>query len=138
GSQRYYSPEIETNEVEQHQLHVQNTLQNQVQPQASPRDDSERNEVISKQQMSQIVSCELRLRDQCKGTTCNRYECPSGCLDSSAKVVGSVYYDMQSSICRAAIHYGILDNDGGWVDVTRLGRRNYFIKSYRNGVQSVG
>ncbi|KAL7984236.1 hypothetical protein Chor_002806 [Crotalus horridus] len=138
GSERYYSPEIETNEVEQHQLHVRNTLQNQVQPQASPRDVSERNEVISKQQMSQIVSCELRLRDQCKGTTCNRYECPSGCLDSSAKVVGSVYYDMQSSICRAAIHYGILDNDGGWVDVTRLGRRNYFIKSYRNGVQSVG
>uniref|UniRef100_A0A670YJD4 Cysteine rich secretory protein LCCL domain containing 1 n=1 Tax=Pseudonaja textilis TaxID=8673 RepID=A0A670YJD4_PSETE len=79
-----------------------------------------------------------KIKDQCKGTTCNRYECPSGCLYSSAKVVGSVYYDMQSSICRAAIHYGILDNDGGWVDVTRLGRRNYFIKSQRNGVQSVG
>uniref|UniRef100_A0A670YJC0 Cysteine rich secretory protein LCCL domain containing 1 n=2 Tax=Pseudonaja textilis TaxID=8673 RepID=A0A670YJC0_PSETE len=138
SSERNYFPEIETNEVERHQLHVQNALQNQVQSQASPRDDSERNEVISKQQMSQIVSCELRLRDQCKGTTCNRYECPSGCLYSSAKVVGSVYYDMQSSICRAAIHYGILDNDGGWVDVTRLGRRNYFIKSQRNGVQSVG
>ncbi|KAM6457505.1 cysteine-rich secretory protein LCCL domain-containing 1 isoform 2-T2 [Liasis olivaceus] len=138
GSERHYSPEIETNEVERHHLHIQNTLQNQVQSHESARDDSERNEVISKQQMSQIVSCEVRLRDQCKGTTCNRYECPSGCLDSSAKVVGSVYYDMQSSICRAAIHYGILDNDGGWVDVTRLGRRNYFIKSYRNGVQSVG
>ncbi|XP_025028541.1 cysteine-rich secretory protein LCCL domain-containing 1 [Python bivittatus] len=138
GSERHYSPEIETNEVERHHLHIQDTLQNQVQSHESARDDSERNEVISKQQMSQIVSCEVRLRDQCKGTTCNRYECPSGCLDSSAKVVGSVYYDMQSSICRAAIHYGILDNDGGWVDVTRLGRRNYFIKSYRNGVQSVG
>lgn len=44
----------------------------------------------------------------------------------------------QSSICKAAIHYGILDNEGGWVDVTRQGRKNYFIKSYRNGVQSIG
>ncbi|KAJ7407521.1 Cysteine-rich secretory protein LCCL domain-containing 1 [Willisornis vidua] len=67
-----------------------------------------------------------------------KYECPAGCLDSKAKVIGSVHYEMQSSICKAAIHYGILDNEGGWVDVTRQGRKNYFIKSYRNGVQSIG
>ncbi|XP_054841170.1 cysteine-rich secretory protein LCCL domain-containing 1 [Eublepharis macularius] len=138
GSERLYSPEVETNEIEQQQSHVQDTSQDRLRSHASVSDDSERNEVISTQQMSQIVSCEVRLRDQCKGTTCNRYECPAGCLDSSAKVVGSVHYDMQSSICRAAIHYGILDNDGGWVDITRQGRRNYFIKSYRNGVQSIG
>uniref|UniRef100_A0A8C1CF87 Cysteine rich secretory protein LCCL domain containing 1 n=1 Tax=Cyprinus carpio carpio TaxID=630221 RepID=A0A8C1CF87_CYPCA len=68
---------------------------------------------------AQIVTCDRKLRDQCKGTTCNRYECPAGCLDSMAKVVGTVYYDMQSSICRAGIHYGVIDNDGGWLDVTR-------------------
>uniref|UniRef100_A0A8D2IQX7 Cysteine rich secretory protein LCCL domain containing 1 n=1 Tax=Varanus komodoensis TaxID=61221 RepID=A0A8D2IQX7_VARKO len=138
GSERIYSPEMETNEIERQQMHVQDASQNQLSLYATAHDEAERNEVISKQQMSQIVSCEVRLRDQCKGTTCNRYECPAGCLESNAKVVGSVHFDMQSSICRAAIHYGILDNEGGWVDVTRQGRRHYFIKSYRNGVQSIG
>uniref|UniRef100_A0A8C2CTI8 Cysteine-rich secretory protein LCCL domain containing 1a n=1 Tax=Cyprinus carpio TaxID=7962 RepID=A0A8C2CTI8_CYPCA len=87
---------------------------------------------------AQIVTCDRKLRDQCKGTTCNRYECPAGCLDSMAKVVGTVYYDMQSSICRAGIHYGVIDNDGGWMDVTRQGRKDFFIKSYKNGLQSLG
>ncbi|NXC51362.1 CRLD1 protein, partial [Penelope pileata] len=145
-SERSYSPhetEEETNEIERQQSKTQDTT-----AQSRPRthslsgstgsEDSEKNEVISTQQMSQIVSCEVRLRDQCKGTTCNRYECPAGCLDSKAKVIGSVHYEMQSSICKAAIHYGILDNEGGWVDVTRQGRKNYFIKSYRNGIQSIG
>ncbi|KAM6281999.1 cysteine-rich secretory protein LCCL domain-containing 1 isoform 3-T3 [Porphyrio hochstetteri] len=145
-SERPYSPhepEEETNEIERQRSKAQDAM-----VQSRPRthsplgstgsDDSEKNEVISTQQMSQIVSCEVRLRDQCKGTTCNRYECPAGCLDSKAKVIGSVHYEMQSSICKAAIHYGILDNEGGWVDVTRQGRKNYFIKSYRNGIQSIG
>uniref|UniRef100_A0A4X2LJA7 LCCL domain-containing protein n=1 Tax=Vombatus ursinus TaxID=29139 RepID=A0A4X2LJA7_VOMUR len=134
GSERHFSPHEpeETNEIEQQQSQVYDP---QIQARA---DDSNRNEVISTQQMSQIVACEVRLRDQCKGTTCNRYECPAGCLDSKAKVIGSVHYEMQSSICRAAIHYGIIDNDGGWVDITRQGRKHYFIKSYRNGIQSIG
>uniref|UniRef100_A0A8C9RWD0 Cysteine rich secretory protein LCCL domain containing 1 n=1 Tax=Scleropages formosus TaxID=113540 RepID=A0A8C9RWD0_SCLFO len=44
----------------------------------------------------------------------------------------------QSSICRAALHYGVIDNEGGWLDVTRLGRKEYFIKSNKHGVQSLG
>ncbi|NIG59306.1 cysteine-rich secretory protein LCCL domain-containing 1 isoform X2 [Pontoporia blainvillei] len=133
GSDSYYPPqEEETNEIERQQSQVHDTHIRTI------ADDSNRNEVISTQQMSQIVSCEIRLRDQCKGTTCNRYECPAGCLDSKAKVIGSVHYEMQSSICRAAIHYGIIDNDGGWVDITRQGRKHYFIKSNRNGVQTIG
>ncbi|XP_003506836.1 cysteine-rich secretory protein LCCL domain-containing 1 isoform X1 [Cricetulus griseus] len=133
GSEGYYTPrEEETNEIERQQAQVRDTHVR------TRSDDSNRNEVVSTQQMSQIVSCEVRLRDQCKGTTCNRYECPAGCLDSKAKVIGSVHYEMQSSICRAAIHYGIIDNEGGWVDVTRQGRKHYFIKSNRNGVQTIG
>uniref|UniRef100_A0A3B4CYK3 LCCL domain-containing protein n=1 Tax=Pygocentrus nattereri TaxID=42514 RepID=A0A3B4CYK3_PYGNA len=86
---------------------------------------------------AQLVSCDTKLRDQCKGTTCNRYECPAGCLESTAKVVGTVYYEMQSSICRAGIHHGVIDNEGGWMDVTRQGRKEFFIKSNKNGVQSL-
>ncbi|XP_064189188.1 cysteine-rich secretory protein LCCL domain-containing 1 [Anguilla rostrata] len=108
-------------------------------PTASPNEDLEKNEVVTSQQMSQLVTCETKLRDKCKGTTCNRYECPAGCLDSvKGKVIGTVYYEMQSSICRAGLHYGVIDNEGGWLDVTRQGRKEYFIKSNKNGVQSLG
>ncbi|XP_036377859.1 cysteine-rich secretory protein LCCL domain-containing 1 isoform X1 [Megalops cyprinoides] len=107
-------------------------------PTTSPNEDLEKNEVVNTQQMSQLVTCETKLRDQCKGTTCNRYECPAGCMNSSGKVIGTVYYEMQSSICRAGLHYGVIDNEGGWLDVTRQGRKEYFIKSNKHGVQSLG
>ncbi|XP_010903200.2 cysteine-rich secretory protein LCCL domain-containing 1 [Esox lucius] len=97
-----------------------------------------RDERVHTQQMSQLVTCETKLRDQCKGTTCNRYECPAGCLRFSGKVVGTVHYEMQSSICRAGLHSGVIDNDGGWLDITRQGRKDFFIKSNKNGVQSIG
>nr|XP_033790803.1 cysteine-rich secretory protein LCCL domain-containing 1 [Geotrypetes seraphini] len=144
GSEKHYppqEPEEETNEIERHRSKPHDAASQSRSrthsPTSSTRTDN-KNEVISREQMSQIVRCEVRLRDQCKGTTCNRYECPAGCVDSKAKVIGSVHYEMQSSICRAAIHYGVLDNNGGWVDVTRQGRKHYFIKSYRNGIQSIG
>uniref|UniRef100_A0A667WPN3 Cysteine-rich secretory protein LCCL domain containing 1b n=1 Tax=Myripristis murdjan TaxID=586833 RepID=A0A667WPN3_9TELE len=110
-------------------------------PNPSPSDNQGRSQVVSTEQMCkncQQVECETKLRDQCKGTTCNRYECPPGCRDRPGKVVGTGYYDMQSSVCAAGIHAGIIDNDGGWLDVTRLGRKQQFTKSYKNGIQSVG
>ncbi|XP_076868976.1 cysteine-rich secretory protein LCCL domain-containing 1 [Brachyhypopomus gauderio] len=103
-----------------------------------PSPDLSTSTVVSTEQMSQLVTCDTKLRDQCKRTPCNRYECPAGCLDSSAKVVGTMYYDMQSSICRAGVHSGVIDNDGGWLDVTRQGRKDFFIKSNKHGIQSVG
>ncbi|KAI9523203.1 hypothetical protein NQZ68_029208 [Dissostichus eleginoides] len=105
---------------------------------APPTEDLQRNEVVNTQQMSQLVTCDTKLRDQCKGTPCNRYECPAVCLDATGKVVGTVYYEMQSSVCRAGLHAGVIDNDGGWMDVTRQGRKDFFIKSNKNGVQSLG
>uniref|UniRef100_A0AAX7UP55 LCCL domain-containing protein n=1 Tax=Astatotilapia calliptera TaxID=8154 RepID=A0AAX7UP55_ASTCA len=107
-------------------------------PSTSPSDNLERDMVVSTEQMCQQVDCETKLRDQCKGTTCNRYECPPGCLERPGKVVGTGYYDMQSSVCGAALHFGVIDNDGGWIDVTRLGRKQHFTKSYKNGIQSIG
>uniref|UniRef100_A0A3Q3Q1N7 LCCL domain-containing protein n=1 Tax=Monopterus albus TaxID=43700 RepID=A0A3Q3Q1N7_MONAL len=107
-------------------------------PTRPPTEDQQNNEVVNTQQMSQLVTCDTKLRDQCKGTTCNRYECPAGCLDATGKVVGTVYYEMQSSVCRAGLHAGVIDNDGGWMDVTRQGRKDFFIKSSKNGVQSLG
>uniref|UniRef100_A0A8C6NF48 Uncharacterized protein n=1 Tax=Melopsittacus undulatus TaxID=13146 RepID=A0A8C6NF48_MELUD len=86
--------------------------------------------------MSQVITCETKMRDKCRGSTCNRYLCPAGCLYSKGKIFGTFYYESSSSICRAAIHYGILDNKGGLVDITRKGRTPAFVKSTRNGVES--
>ncbi|XP_054623852.1 cysteine-rich secretory protein LCCL domain-containing 1-like isoform X1 [Dunckerocampus dactyliophorus] len=105
---------------------------------SQPSEDVDRNRVVSTEQMSQQMDCDTKLRDRCKGTTCNRYECPPGCLDRHGKVVGSTFYDMQSSVCGAALHAGVIDDDGGWLDVTRLGRKQQFPKSHKNGVQSIG
>ncbi|XP_078073236.1 cysteine-rich secretory protein LCCL domain-containing 1-like isoform X1 [Mustelus asterias] len=142
GTDHHYSPsepEEETNEVERQRTGTQETHSKvRTQTDSSRTEHLDLNEVTNTQQMSQLVSCETKLRDRCKGTTCNRYECPAGCLYSKGKVIGTLHYEMQSSICRAAMHYGVLDNEGGWVDVTRQGRKPFFIKAYRNGVQSIG
>uniref|UniRef100_A0A667H8U4 Cysteine rich secretory protein LCCL domain containing 2 n=1 Tax=Lynx canadensis TaxID=61383 RepID=A0A667H8U4_LYNCA len=87
--------------------------------------------------MTQVVSCDTKMKDKCKGSTCNRYQCPAGCLSSKAQVFGTLFYESSSSICRAAIHYGILDAKGGLVDVTRNGKVPFFVRSERNGVESL-
>lgn len=142
GTSHYYppsEPEQETNEVERQTTQTQETQSNaRIRPDSTRTEHLDANEIINTQQMSQLVSCETKLRDRCKGTTCNRYECPAGCLYSEGKVIGTLHYDMQSSICQAAMHHGVLDNDGGWVDITRQGKKPFFIKSNRNGIQSFG
>ncbi|XP_056096310.1 cysteine-rich secretory protein LCCL domain-containing 2 [Rhinichthys klamathensis goyatoka] len=86
--------------------------------------------------LAQIIKCETKMRDKCKGATCNRYNCPANCVNKKGKVWGTLYYDVQSSICRAAIHYGIIDNNGGLVDVTRKDSFPFFVKATKNGVES--
>lgn len=86
--------------------------------------------------MAQTVSCDTSLKDKCKGSTCNRYLCPAGCMASKAKLIGTVYYESSSSICLAAIHYGVLDDRGGLVDVTRNGQAPFFVRSEKNGLKS--
>uniref|UniRef100_A0A4W3H2P7 Cysteine-rich secretory protein LCCL domain containing 1b n=1 Tax=Callorhinchus milii TaxID=7868 RepID=A0A4W3H2P7_CALMI len=133
GAEKHFTPEPEeeTNEVERQRTKARARTH---QPTDSSRTDvTDMNEVINTEQMSQLLTCETKLRDRCKGTTCNRYECPAGCLESKAKVIGTLHYEMQSSVCRAGIHYGVLDNEGGWVDITRQGKKPFFIKNNRNG-----
>ncbi|XP_006641271.1 cysteine-rich secretory protein LCCL domain-containing 2 [Lepisosteus oculatus] len=86
--------------------------------------------------MAQDIKCETKMRDKCKGATCNRYVCPANCKNSKGKVWGTLFYDVQSSICRAALHYGAIDNNGGLIDITRKSRMPFFVKSTRNGIES--
>ncbi|XP_041047250.1 cysteine-rich secretory protein LCCL domain-containing 2 [Carcharodon carcharias] len=130
----------QTNEVEPPQINTESLnpwtvpyYQPKPQPQPQPKEEPN-----SKEFMTQVIKCETKMRDKCKGTTCNRYECPRNCKSSKAKVIGTLYYEMQSSICRAAVHQGIISNEeGGFVDITRKGKIPFFVKSSRNGVQSL-
>ncbi|XP_023262151.1 cysteine-rich secretory protein LCCL domain-containing 2 [Seriola lalandi dorsalis] len=87
--------------------------------------------------LAQNIKCETRLRDKCKGATCNRYICPANCMTKKGKVWGTLYYDVQSSICRAAIHFGVIDNNGGLVDITRMDKLPFFVKATKNGIESL-
>ncbi|KAJ8249221.1 hypothetical protein GJAV_G00232480 [Gymnothorax javanicus] len=91
---------------------------------------------VDRTYLAQDIDCETRMRDRCRGVTCNRYRCPANCLNQRGRVWGTIFYDVQSSICRAAIHYGVINNRGGLVDIMRKDKLNFFIKSTRNGVES--
>ncbi|NP_956764.1 cysteine-rich secretory protein LCCL domain-containing 1b [Danio rerio] len=140
GSNYHYTPETEENNyiepepepVRSHDAHYRDETTT-----PSPNENIERNEVSSTSQMSQQVACDTRLRDQCKGTTCNRYECPPGCFYNYGKVIGSGHYADNSSICRAAIHAGVIQSDsGGYVDVMPVDKRKQHKGSYQNGISS--
>uniref|UniRef100_A0A3Q3WTX0 LCCL domain-containing protein n=1 Tax=Mola mola TaxID=94237 RepID=A0A3Q3WTX0_MOLML len=83
------------------------------------------------------IKCETRLRDKCKGLTCNRYNCPANCMNKKGKVWGTLFYDVQSSICRTAIHFGAINNNGGLVDVTRMEKLPFFVRATKNGIDSL-
>lgn len=55
-----------------------------------------------------------------------------------ARCQRNVLFLQQSSVCRAGLHAGVINNDGGWLDVTRQGRKDFFIRSNKNGVESLG
>lgn len=48
----------------------------------------------------------------------------------------SPYMPQSSSICKAAIHAGVIGADGGYVDVLPLDKRKNYVGVLKNGVQS--
>lgn len=43
----------------------------------------------------------------------------------------------KSSICRAAVHAGVIKNDvGGYIDVMPVDKRKHYVASYQNGIFS--
>uniref|UniRef100_A0A8C7UAL0 Cysteine-rich secretory protein LCCL domain containing 1b n=1 Tax=Oncorhynchus mykiss TaxID=8022 RepID=A0A8C7UAL0_ONCMY len=137
GLDRRPAPELEETNYIEPEPRAQEPRSRPQPPIPSPNDNMERNEVVSTVQMCQQMDCETKLRDRCKETTCNRYECPPGCLSSPGKVIGTAYYDMKSSICRAAIHAGVIQNDsGGYLDVQPVDKRRQYSGSYQNGISS--
>ncbi|PIO16157.1 hypothetical protein AB205_0005830, partial [Aquarana catesbeiana] len=63
-------------------------------------------------------------------------QCPSDCLVTEQNVWGTYIYTDDSSICKAAIHAGILENDGGLVAVKKIPGQSSYSGSSRNGITS--
>ncbi|XP_062868989.1 cysteine-rich secretory protein LCCL domain-containing 2 [Trichomycterus rosablanca] len=130
------------NEVEKLQVGVQpQTTSSRPVSKPEPRPSSPRRPTSTNTKqtnfLTQKIKCETKMRDKCKGPTCNRYNCPANCQYSKARVWGTLFYDVQSSICRAAIHSGVIDNNGGLVEITRKDKVPFFVRSMKNDVESL-
>lgn len=69
-----------------------------------------------------------------------RVQCPRNCADQEGgAVIGSMIYNDESSICKAAIHAGFLVNEHGgeFILVISNGEDRYD-SSFQNGIQSIG
>ncbi|MCJ8744738.1 hypothetical protein PDJAM_G00121940 [Pangasius djambal] len=88
------------------------------------------------------ISCDMTVAEYCPFkkpvTHCPRLYCPRNCLYSShARVIGTRYYADSSSICRAAIHAGVIQNEsGGYLDVMPVDKRRHYSGSYQNRITS--
>lgn len=68
--------------------------------------------------------------------TAVRVHCPPGCGLVSGSVIGAYQYHVLSSLCRAAVHAGRLNNAGGAVHVRATGAYADFVSSTAHGVSS--
>lgn len=53
----------------------------------------------------------------------------------NAKLI-CVFTPQISSICRAAVHAGVVHNQGGYVDVMPVDKRKVYVASFQNGIYS--
>ncbi|XP_044158161.1 cysteine-rich secretory protein LCCL domain-containing 2-like [Bufo gargarizans] len=84
-------------------------------------------------QQSVSACCSTKAKDLPAQTTL--VICPYGCLTQNAPVWGHGYgYADESSVCRAAIHAGIIPDGGGYVVVVKRSGKAFYSESSRNGV----
>ncbi|MEQ8352317.1 MAG: LCCL domain-containing protein [Leptospiraceae bacterium] len=74
------------------------------------------------------------LKNTVEGKTSFVVSCPSACGERS--VWGTDVYTTDSSICTAARHAGVIDTDGGKVEVEVTAGQDSYSGSERNGVST--
>ncbi|ANQ10419.1 Uncharacterized protein PCOAH_00050630 [Plasmodium coatneyi] len=62
--------------------------------------------------------------------------CPSGCDKMDGKIWGTNVYTPSSILCKAAIHSGVLSNQGGLVDMSVGSAVDKFTGATQNGIES--
>ncbi|XP_018118474.1 vitrin isoform X2 [Xenopus laevis] len=64
-------------------------------------------------------------------------KCPAGCQEGKHRVYGTDIYASFSSICTAAIHSGLIDNNGGKIFIRKVAGQSGYKGSYSNGIRSL-
>uniref|UniRef100_A0A3Q3VYK0 Uncharacterized protein n=1 Tax=Mola mola TaxID=94237 RepID=A0A3Q3VYK0_MOLML len=64
-------------------------------------------------------------------------KCPPRCKESKQQVYGTGIFASISSICNAAIHSGVINNNGGKVIVRKMAGQNAYKGSNSNGLRSL-
>lgn len=82
------------------------------------------------------VTCSTKAEEVVADDTPVRVHCPPGCGLVAGSVIGSYQYHVLSSLCRAAVHAGRLNNAGGAVHVQATGTYADFVSSVAHGVSS--
>ncbi|CAH1238319.1 CRISPLD1 [Branchiostoma lanceolatum] len=94
------------------------------------------NPVIPEEQPSEdTVTCSTEARDM-QGESFT-IDCPADCASTGSTIWGDGIYTDDSSICRAAIHAGMIGDSGGEVTVYMLGGQDSYEGSEANGVSSL-
>ncbi|XP_076807889.1 uncharacterized protein LOC143451316 isoform X2 [Clavelina lepadiformis] len=84
-----------------------------------------------------VITCTTTARDaRFTSLISFKVTCPSGCVDSSGSLWGSIVYTHDSSICRAAIHDGRLNDSGGEITVYKQPGQSSNTGVERNSVTS--
>ncbi|XP_076810441.1 uncharacterized protein LOC143453159 isoform X1 [Clavelina lepadiformis] len=82
-------------------------------------------------------ACGITAHDTRFGTQASyNITCPKGCLNDDRTIWGSGFYTHDSSICRAAIHDGVLIDDGGPITFYRQIGQPSHIGIERNSISS--
>jgi hypothetical protein len=75
------------------------------------------------------------------------FKCPSGCLYQYAAkklqplpavIGGTMPVAVNSAICIAALYAGVMNDEGGIIDVRYCGSKNFFSSGTQNGIQAYG
>jgi len=86
------------------------------------------------------ISCETKGYDsKFRGDPGSVYivNCPANCSKEKGSLWGLGLYTLDSSVCQAAVHAGIIsDEKGGSFVYTKTWGQNYYIGNFRNGVSS--
>ncbi|XP_053993801.1 uncharacterized protein LOC128884419 isoform X2 [Hylaeus volcanicus] len=86
---------------------------------------------------SATIECETSFADLASPLSTFVVQCPRFCIKSLAPVIGHHTYAAGSSVCRSAIHAGVIAHAGGNVMVTRLPISEIVSwSSNRNGITS--
>ncbi len=65
-----------------------------------------------------------------------RVNCPKACGQNEGLVIGTMIYHDDSYVCKAAIHSGVIDENGGDLILTIGNGQQFYPNSKQNGIQS--